>query len=229
MDDEQITTEFEARRLAASNREHLLELRDGRYALLRPAVPDDAHTLLSALNEVAGEGRFLLRPAWQITPELEQRWIHVAMRGVDLLIVAALIDSPALRHEVDLAGSLSLVRARPEYIRHTAELSLWLRPAYREQGLGSAMLEYGLAWAIAQGEVEKITLSVRSSNRRAHNLYTKYGFQEEGRRRGYIKVASGYEDEILLSRFVAGPLAAAPAPNTEPGLPLPEDEEGDEA
>jgi RimJ/RimL family protein N-acetyltransferase len=229
MSDEPITTEIEARRLAAKSRERIMELRDGRYALLRPAVPDDAHALLSALNEVAGEGRFLLRPAWHITPELEQRWIRVAMSGVDFLVVAVLLDDPAQRNEVEMAGSLSLVRGRPEFIRHTAELSLWLRPVVREQGLGSAMLQYCLDWAATEDELEKITLSVRSSNRRAYNLYLKYGFVEEGRRRSYIKTATGYEDEILLSRFVAGPLAAGPSAGLPAGLPRPDDEEGAEA
>jgi RimJ/RimL family protein N-acetyltransferase len=229
MSDEPITTEIEAAKLAADTWERLLALRDGRYALLRPALPEDAHNLLDALNEVAGEGRFLLRRAWQITPELEQRWLRVAMSSVDLLIVAVLLDSAAMRHELDLAGSLSLVRGRPEFIRHTAELSMWLRPAYREQGLGSAMLQYGVDWAHAQHDLEKITLSVRSSNRRAQNLYMKYGFVEEGRRRGYIKTDSGYEDEVLLSRFVAGPLAVAPSSGHEPARALASaDEESDD-
>jgi hypothetical protein len=129
----------------------------------------------------------------------------------------------ALGAELDIAGSISLVRGRPEFIRHTAELSMWLRPAYREQGLGSAMIQYALDWAVAQGQIEKLTLSVRSSNRRAVNLYTKYGFREEGRRRAYIKTEQGYEDEILLSRFVTGPVLTDAAASGDAGA-----EEGDE-
>ncbi len=82
---------------------------------------------------------------------------------------------------------------------------MWLRSAYREQGLGSALAQYAMEWAEAQADLEKITLSVRSSNRRALNLYGKFGFVEEGRRHAYIKTEQGYEDEVLLSRFVRHP------------------------
>src|SRR5579859_4290717 len=165
--------------------ERLLHLRDGRSVLLRPAHAEDAHVLLGALNEVANEGRFLLRRAWEITPELEQRWVRFALDGLDMLVVAVLLENTETCQELEAAGSLSLVRGRPEFVRHTAELGMWLRAAYRELGLGSALLEYALDWAGAQGDIEKITLSARSSNRRALNLYHKYGFQEEGRRRQY--------------------------------------------
>jgi len=188
--------------------ERLLHLRDGRVALLRPARPEDAHALLSALNEVAHEGRFLLRRAWEITPELEQRWVRAALGGLDLLMVAFMLENTESHEELDVAGSLSLVRGRPEFVRHTAEIGMWLRSAYRELGLGSALIEYALEWATAQGDIEKLTLSARSSNRRALNLYRKYDFLEEGRRHGYVKTEQGYEDEVLLARFVRGPLTA---------------------
>jgi RimJ/RimL family protein N-acetyltransferase len=206
MDDQMLVPDSDPDAAAPVRR--LFHLRDGRPMLLRQAREDDAHALLSALNEVANEGRFLLRRSWEITPELEQRWIRVALGGTDLLVLAVLLESGQQGGELEVAGSLSLVRGRPEFVRHTAELGMWLRSAYREQGLGSAMVEYALAWAAHQPEVEKITLSVRSANRRALNLYGKYGFAEEGRRRAYIKTDTGYEDEVLLSRFVREPAIA---------------------
>ena len=210
----------------------LLPLRDGRHVLLRTAYPTDARALLGALNEVANEGRFLLRRAWEITPELEQRWVSVALGDSDLVLVAMLLDNPHTRAEQEIVGGLSLVRGRPEFVRHTAELAMWLRAAYRELGLGSAMLEYALTWLRAGSDIEKITLSARSSNRRALNLYRKYGFVEEGRREGFIKTEQGYEAEVLLSRFVRGPLLArhADGPFYGPdlrGLPQDDDELGD--
>lgn len=209
MTDETQVADQESPESRAPAPERVLHLRDGSYALLRPARSEDAHMLLYALNEVANEGRFLLRRAWEITPELEQRWVRAALSGLDLLVVAVLLENPETLHELGVAGSLSLTRGRPEFVRHTAELGMWLRSAYREQGLGSGMLEYALDWAGAQGDIEKITLSARSSNRRALNLYRKYGFREEGRRQGFVKTEQGYEDEVLLARFVRGPLAEA--------------------
>lgn len=193
--------------------------RDGRTVFLRPAAPDDAEQLLSALNEVAAEGRYLLRPHWDVTPELEARWMGIALGSSDLLLVALIGDDAQSCNT--FAGGLSLVRGRPEYVRHTAELGMWLLAAYREIGIGSHMVEAALAWATAH-TVEKVTLSVRSGNRRAFGLYQKYGFVEEGRRRAFIKTPHGYEDECLLSRFTSaldpltGPPDPPPATPTDP-------------
>ncbi|HUS14063.1 MAG TPA: GNAT family protein [Chloroflexia bacterium] len=203
--------------------ERLLLLRDGRHVVLRAARLSDAHLMLSALNEVASEGRFLLRRAWEITDDLEQRWIRTALADQDLVVVAMLLENAETRAEIDVAGSLSLVRGRPEFIRHTADLGMWLRAAFREQGLGSAMLEYVLNWAAAQGDIEKINLSARSTNRRALNLYRKYGFREEGRRRRHIKTEQGYEDEVLLGCFVHGPFT----PEASAADPMAESDEPD--
>ena len=197
--------------------------RDGRSVVLRPAQADDAAPLLAALNEVAAEGRYLLNSHWVITPQLEARWQRTAADSADLLLVATVAhkaDAPGV-----LAGSVSLVRRQHEFVRHTAELGMWLRAAYREIGIGSAMVEAALAWAIAQ-EIEKITLSVRSGNRRALALYQKYGFVEEGRRRAFIKTPHGYEDECLISRFVDG--AGPSAPPGRPRLPTHDDSDADE-
>jgi RimJ/RimL family protein N-acetyltransferase len=192
--------------------------RDGRAVYLRPAEPDDAEPLLHALNEVAAEGRYLLRPHWEVTPELEARWMGIALGSSDLLLVALIGDDTQTCDTI--AGGLSLVRGRPEFVRHTAELGMWLRAAYREIGIGSQMVEVALAWAAAHA-VEKVTLSVRSANRRALGLYQKYGFVEEGRRRAYIKTPHGYEDECLFSRFTSplDPLTGPPDPAPAPADP----------
>ena len=80
--------------------ERLVHLRDGRPVLLRHAQETDAHLMLQALNEVAQEGRFLLRRAWDITPELEQRWIRFALGGVDFLVLAVLLENEQTRAEL---------------------------------------------------------------------------------------------------------------------------------
>ena len=121
----------------------------------------------------------------------------IALGSSDLLLVALVGEDTQSCNTI--AGCLSLIRGRPEYVRHTAELGMWLRASYREIGIGSQMVEAGLIWATAHA-VEKITLSVRSGNRRAFGLYQKYGFVEEGRRRAFIKTPQGYEDEYLFSR-----------------------------
>ena len=70
------------------------------------------------------------------------------------------------------------------------------------------MLEALLEWAEANPLIEKIGLSVFSSNADAFRLYRRLGFAEEGRRAKAIRLAPGeYVDEVLMAKFVKPGLA----------------------
>jgi ribosomal protein S18 acetylase RimI-like enzyme len=56
-------------------------------------------------------------------------------------------------------------------------------------------------WARGAG-IEKLALTVYPNNQRALNLYKKYGFVEEGRLTGHSKKAYGYEDEVVMGRWL---------------------------
>jgi ribosomal protein S18 acetylase RimI-like enzyme len=73
--------------------------------------------------------------------------------------------------------------------------------AWRGQGVGAALLAEALRWARSVG-VEKVTLSVYQHNTRAIALYRKFGFIDEGRLSGQSKKSYGYEDEVIMSRWL---------------------------
>jgi L-phenylalanine/L-methionine N-acetyltransferase len=50
--------------------------------------------------------------------------------------------------------------------------------------------------------VRRLVLSVYPSNASAIALYRKFGFVEEGRLSRQSRKAYGYEDEILMARWV---------------------------
>ena len=70
-----------------------------------------------------------------------------------------------------------------------------VHPHYRGKGLGkeiiSSMIEYCKANMVAD-----MTLEVRSSNIIAQNLYSLFGFKEEGRRKGFY--TDNNEDAIIM-------------------------------
>ena len=47
--------------------------------------------------------------------------------------------------------------------------------------------------------IERIMLEVRDSNTPARSCYVRYGFGEDGIRKGYYKAAQGREDAVLMS------------------------------
>jgi len=76
-----------------------------------------------------------------------------------------------------------------------------VRSDFRDIGIGKAMMDYMIDWAKKNG-YEKISLSVFSTNKRAINLYKKFGFEIEGAKKREIKIDEEYVDEILMALFL---------------------------
>ena len=69
--------------------------------------------------------------------------------------------------------------------------------AYRRMGVASALLEAFFSYARTHA-LTLLTLEVRAGNTAAQQLYQKYGFVENGRRRDYYRHPT--EDALLLCR-----------------------------
>jgi RimJ/RimL family protein N-acetyltransferase len=78
--------------------------------------------------------------------------------------------------------------------RHNATIGMLLLPEYRGVGIGEKLLRAALAEC--QGKWERVELSVYSHNERAHRLYLRCGFVEEGRRIGAWKL-DGVTSDII--------------------------------
>ena len=72
-----------------------------------------------------------------------------------------------------------------------------LRPGFRAQGIGTALLERVIAEGRGRG-TRRATLEVRSSNEAARRLYERMGFYVAGVRRGYY--TNPVEDALILWR-----------------------------
>jgi ribosomal-protein-alanine N-acetyltransferase len=74
--------------------------------------------------------------------------------------------------------------------------SIAVREAYRRQGIGEMMMISAIEMAMKL-KADILTLEVRVSNTGAQNLYTKYGFTQVGRRKGYY--TDNREDAFIMS------------------------------
>ncbi|MDX5297312.1 MAG: ribosomal protein S18-alanine N-acetyltransferase [Gammaproteobacteria bacterium] len=77
-------------------------------------------------------------------------------------------------------------------------LNVCVAPKYRNAGVGGQLIEHLILRAQKMGG-QSLWLEVRASNHAAQSLYRRYGFVEQGRRRGYYPVAGGREDAILMA------------------------------
>lgn len=78
-------------------------------------------------------------------------------------------------------------------------LVITIRPAWQGQGLGSQLLEYVTERAQFAGATQMF-LEVRASNRVAQTMYSRHGFAEIGKRRGYYPDADGLREDALVMR-----------------------------
>ncbi|UGQ48059.1 ribosomal protein S18-alanine N-acetyltransferase [Massilia endophytica] len=68
------------------------------------------------------------------------------------------------------------------------------------KGLGRFLLNQSVACARGLG-MDSILLEVRPSNRRALEIYRRYGFNEIGRRKGYYPAANQQREDAIVMRF----------------------------
>jgi L-phenylalanine/L-methionine N-acetyltransferase len=100
-----------------------------------------------------------------------------------------------------VVGDLGIKREEHAVLRHVAELGMAVAPEWRGRGVGSALLAEAFRWA-GWAEVEEVSLTVYPHNEAARALYRKFGFEEEGRLVGQSRKSYGYEDEILMGRWL---------------------------
>ena len=164
------------------------------------AGPEDVAELVALHRAVLVEGEWFITTAREFVGGLDSKMRQVrdfARASNSLFLVARRGDR--------IGGFLTLHGGQLERLRHVAHLEMMVHAGFRGQGVGAALLERALGWAIANPELAKISLSVFASNERAIALYRKAGFLEEGRRSREYRLADGtWRDDLLMFRFVDG-------------------------
>lgn len=170
-----------------------VQLRDGRTAVIRQAVPDDAPAITEYVNIIGAEGRFVLRERATWTIDEERRTLAAA-DGQHAVFFVARIDGR-------LSGLINLTRGRWTKDAHLAEFGMSCLPDCRGIGLGTALLTRGMSWARSVG-VRKLTLEVFGTNDRAIALYRKMGFSEEARLQGQYVIEGRPVEGVLMAAWL---------------------------
>ena len=160
---------------------------------IRVAQGSDAGGVVELLAEIYAEDRWFVGDGPPSAGSLARR-IRSEDRSDVLLLVATT--------EREVIGWLELQRLQADKLRHVAVLTLAVARAYRRRGVATGLLREAYAWAERHG-VAKISLSVRANNDAAVALYERERFVHEGREVGHIRVESGFEDNLIMARFLA--------------------------
>lgn len=167
--------------------------RDGHRVTLRPAVPDDAPALVAEGRRVAEEGIYVLFE--QVWDEAEHRaYIERADPSFQFYWVAEVDGRPV--------GIVDNARGQLKKTAHVGHLGIWIGPDHRGLGIGRRLMEKAIEWSRALG-LDKISLEVFSTNKRAIALYRKLGFEMEARCRHQFKMPDGrYADACFMALWL---------------------------
>ena len=173
-------------------------LKDGKAVTIRSVEPEDAPLMLQYMKTMLGETPFLLRTPeeFDYTPEEEARILAKRKEDPRSLMLVAEMDGRIIAC-ADVSS-----RGPKSRLLHRSELGISILQDYWHQGLGSALMERLIAFAQRSG-YEQIELTVESKNRRAINLYMKYGFTVFGTRPHGLKYPDGsYDNDYLMIRML---------------------------
>jgi RimJ/RimL family protein N-acetyltransferase len=172
--------------------------KDGKSQItVRRATISDIPVLIRNFQKVADEGIYVWTE--QVSKE-QRRGIENRLGNRRSLMLVAVFDEQGKKKMV---GNLTLATiGTAKKSSHVRSLSMSVIDGYRESGVGNAMMDCAIDWARKTRGVEKISLSVFSSNKRAIGLYKKFGFQIEGILKRAFVIRGKYVDEIEMGLFV---------------------------
>lgn len=159
--------------------------------IIRKAAESDIPRLLEIYNYEVVNGVSTLDLTPKSLPEW-QEWFDLHQTADHPLIVA---EKDGI---VTGYASLSAYRAKEAY-RSSAELSVYIAPEYRRQGIASALMEEILKLAREKTSLHLIVSVITSGNAASEALHKKFGFSfcgtihEAGFKHGKYQSIDNYE------------------------------------
>lgn len=159
--------------------------------LIREALPEDAEEMITYLKQIGGETDNLTfgEEGLPVSVAQEKEYLRSVLEDKHSVCYVVLKDGKIIGD-----GSLSVM---PRRMSHRAELGISVVKAEWGKGIGGMLMEKLIAFARSNG-IEIVNLEVRSDNKRAIQLYEKYGFKYIGTSPAFFKMGSQYVDFELM-------------------------------
>ena len=178
-------------------------MKDGRDAIVRPVVPDDAAQMLAMeirLHEDDVGVVQTLDEIDQTVDEMRESLERLQPHNAGGCHFAAVVGDV-------IVGSSSVRRPKIRRMRHMAKFAVGLDPDHRALGLGRALMDRAIEWALdgpgcRSGGIRRLELNVFADNTPAIALYESLGFEVEGRRRDFLRRDDGsFVDDLCMVRL----------------------------
>ena len=100
-------------------------------------------------------------------------------------------------------GMVGAYQEEKTKLRHILNIvSVYVKPSYRGQGIGKALLQYVVDQAKKNPEIKKLLLGVVTTQEPAQALYKSLGFINGGHLKYAVKVGDQYFDEYLMELYL---------------------------
>jgi ribosomal protein S18 acetylase RimI-like enzyme len=163
--------------------------------IIRPTSLNDLASLVECLNSVFLERRYLsIAESIPVGEAMEYHATNIVAGHPHIVAVEG-------ARVVGFCEVTPTTQPRIAAQQHNGTLGMLLLSEYRGRGLGKQLMQKTLS--VCGGKWERIQLSVYSHNERAHGLYQRFGFIEEGRRIGAWKLDGVTSDIIDMVYFTS--------------------------
>jgi L-amino acid N-acyltransferase YncA len=163
---------------------------DGAQMTIRPMVPEDQEALLDFFRSIPAEDRFYLKE--DVTdPKIIERWTQTLdySRALPLL---ALLDGK-------IVGDGTLHHRRAGARQHLGEVRVVVTPAYRNRGVGRALLHKLIEIAGDKGLKKLLFEVVADTEPAARRTAQVLGFVPVALLPGHVCDSSGNPHDLLIT------------------------------
>ncbi|WP_019376650.1 GNAT family N-acetyltransferase [Virgibacillus halodenitrificans] len=166
--------------------------------VIRTANTKDAPRILQIEREVVSEETFLITSLEEFDKTVDQQsdWIeNMIHNDRETMLVA--------EYSGQVVGWIVFMSQNRIRLSHTGSFGMMIEKNFRNMGIGKLLINGILDWAEVNPCIEKVSLGVFSTNKRAIALYKKMGFIEEGRKVREFKISdTEYVDDVLMYKLV---------------------------
>jgi len=164
---------------------------------VRRATRNDFVNVLELYKKVAAMEVGIARRIDEISPGYIQHFMeNAAGSGIELVV-----ENPDNKEEI--IAEIHCYKMGPAKFDHVlSELTVAVSPAFQGKGIGKLL--FNTLFTIVESEMRhilRVELVTQESNTSAIALYTKLGFQIEGRFEGRIMVGTRLEADIPMAWF----------------------------
>ena len=166
---------------------------DGQEFTIRQAHEDDLDGLVAAMHETLDDETYVVGE--NIAEKLEHENVLLRRNEVEsrMFFVASVHG--------EVVGWVHLNHPEHAALEHTAELTVGVVPAHRQEGIGEKLLDRASRWGRENG-YEKLYNSVPASNDAAVSFLEDHGWETEATRDGHYHIDGECVDEVMLAAWL---------------------------